>query len=146
MYCTNIVVCLPCIQVYDDIYLNYGGADALHLKLLGSGIPVSVEFMRIPFSQLNPIHVSFLPFKLFFSASIDLLKFIPAKAIILRYFKFVTETFEEILGRLFFPILERFPKLVCIQMISTSSLAMNRERCSHFMEDCHLFCFSSESG
>lgn len=35
------------------IYENFGGFDALYLRMLASGIPTAVQLMWIPFSELN---------------------------------------------------------------------------------------------
>lgn len=40
-------------QEYDMIYEDFGGFDALYLRMLASGIPTVVQLMWIPFSELD---------------------------------------------------------------------------------------------
>ncbi|KAH0719579.1 hypothetical protein KY285_015610 [Solanum tuberosum] len=41
------------IKEYEMIYEDFGGFDALYLRMLASGIPTAVQLMWIPFSELN---------------------------------------------------------------------------------------------
>ncbi|KAK9136718.1 hypothetical protein Sjap_007312 [Stephania japonica] len=41
------------IQELDILFEEFGGFDGFYLKLLGSGIPTTVQLMWIPFSELN---------------------------------------------------------------------------------------------
>lgn len=102
------------LQAFDATYVNYGGFDALHLKMLGSGVPVPVVFMWIPFGQLDPMRVFSFPFKVMFREICKILKAAVVNPMTTVFFQFTVQTLEELFGRVVFPALEKLPKLVRI--------------------------------
>lgn len=123
------------LQVFNATFSNYGGFDALHLKMLGSGVSTSVEVMWIPLSQWDPTRVFLLPFKVLLGAFTNFLKGAAANPMVILYFQSLGETIEEVLGRAFFPALEKFPKLVQVLIgLQLSDNAPTRSKAPFLME------------
>lgn len=85
--------------------------------MLGSGVPAPVVFMWIPFSQLDPVHVFFFPFKVIFREVWKILKAAVNNPMATVFFQFTVQTLEELFGRVVFPALEKLPKLVCVPVM-----------------------------
>lgn len=41
------------LQEFEMLFEDFGGFDALYLRMLAANIPTAVQLMRIPFSELN---------------------------------------------------------------------------------------------
>ncbi|KAJ7537789.1 hypothetical protein O6H91_11G022100 [Diphasiastrum complanatum] len=96
------------VQTYDEIFDNWGGFDALYLKMTTSGVPVTVERMPILFSEWEIEQQLQLPFKAIWWLlqkvwDLDLVRTIKP-----LYLKVFSQALEELMVRLVFPLSNRF--------------------------------------
>lgn len=98
------------LKVYDFRFQEYGGRDGLHLRMLASGVPVSVDVMWIPFNEWDPIQLFVLPFEMFFAALSGILQSGAVTPVVNLYVESVCGTIEDLFARIFFPVLEKLPK------------------------------------
>ncbi|KAF6156981.1 hypothetical protein GIB67_039742 [Kingdonia uniflora] len=62
------------LKELETMFEDFGGFDGLYLKMLASGIPASVQFMWIPYSELNIRQQLLLPISLSYECLVGLWK------------------------------------------------------------------------
>ncbi|XP_024370522.1 probable inactive ATP-dependent zinc metalloprotease FTSHI 5, chloroplastic [Physcomitrium patens] len=94
------------IPAIDAQLQEAGGFDSLYIKLTLDGIPVSTEFMWIPLKEWPVWDLFQLPFKVTWWVLEDIWNSPLLTSIRPYYFKTLSETFEELMVRFGFPVIQ----------------------------------------
>lgn len=103
-----------CLQAFNAEYYEYGGFQTLYLKLIASGVPTSVEMMRIPLDEWSLERLVQLPFRMIWWLLEDCWNSSLVVSVRPWYYKTLLGAFEETMIRFGFPVIQRIvPQKVC---------------------------------